>query len=44
LRQKTNLVQILGVILSFKEFPAYNGGIPYLIWDDKGVTTVGFSL
>ena len=32
------------IILSFKEFPAYNGGIPYLIWDDKGVTTVGFSL
>jgi len=32
------------IILSFKEFPAYNGSIPYLIWDDKGVTTVGFSL
>jgi len=32
------------IILSFKEFPAYNGGIPNLIWDDKGVTTVGFSL
>ena len=32
------------IILSFKEFPAYNGRIPDLIWDDKGVTTVGFSL
>ena len=28
------------IILSFKEFPAYNGGIPYLIWDDKEITTV----
>jgi len=32
------------IFLSFKEFPAYNGGIPYFIWDDKVVTTVGFGL
>ena len=35
------IVQRLSQIIpSFKEFPAYNGGTPYLIWDDKEVTTV----
>ncbi len=36
----TILQRLSQIILSFKEFPAYNGGILYLIWDDKEVTTV----
>ena len=41
---ETIVQRLSQIILSFKELLAYNGGIRYLIWDDKGVTTVSFRL